>query len=76
MRFSFAQGSWLTNYVPFEKAYDVHQVIGAITFGLSLAHGTAHVTNLSVWTGWSFQVKFFAKFTSLDLAFKSYPLCL
>jgi hypothetical protein len=54
--FYFAQGTWLTNYVPFEKAYGVHHVIGAIIFGLSLAHGAAHVVNLSLWTGWSFQV--------------------
>lgn len=50
------QGTWLTNYVPFEKAYGIHHVIGAIVFGLSLAHGAAHVINLSLWTGWSFQV--------------------
>ena len=62
--------------MPFEKAYDLHQVIGAITFGLSLAHGTAHVTNLSIWTGWSFQVTNFAKFTSCDLGLSSYPLYL
>jgi predicted ferric reductase len=49
------QGTWLTNYVPFEKAYDAHQLVGAITFTLSLAHALFHILNLVLWKGWSFQ---------------------
>ena len=51
--FTLMQGTWLTNYIPFEKAYDAHLVLGSITFVLSLAHALFHVLNLILWEGWS-----------------------
>ena len=47
------QGTVLVNYFPFEKAYDAHQAIGAVTFGLSIIHGLSHTLNLILWDGWS-----------------------
>jgi len=47
------QETWLNKWIPFEKAYDFHQLVGTTAFVFGTLHGIAHVINLITWKDWT-----------------------
>lgn len=48
------QATWLSDYIPFDQAFEFHQVVGLASFCFGTIHGLFHVVNLATWDGWSF----------------------